>query len=141
MWLLSLGSCLCRCSDSQQGDDQSDECDSGADSERGRVAVDGGDPYRMRCRLRAGASVGGSQTAELALGGVDGDGRKYRQSERAVARGEMPPGRDLDLLARLFPALALQQLVITGELPGTAFAVQIMDDVVYPLATALAARK
>lgn len=85
--------------------------------------------------------MGGSQTAELALGGVDGDGRKYRQSERAVARGEMPPGRDLDLLARLFPALALQQLVITGELPGTAFAVQIMDDVVYPLATALAARK
>lgn len=59
--------------------------------------------------------------------------------ERAVARGEMPGGHDLDLLARLFPALALQQLVISGELPGTRFAHQIMDAVVYPLATAPAA--
>jgi hypothetical protein len=60
--------------------------------------------------------------------------------ERAVARGEMPVGHDLDLLARLFPALGLQQLVMSGELPGTAFARQIMDEVVYPLATAPAAR-
>jgi AcrR family transcriptional regulator len=60
--------------------------------------------------------------------------------ERAVARGEMPAGHDLDLLARLFPALGLQQLVMSGELPGTRFARQIMDEVVYPLATAPAAR-
>ena len=60
--------------------------------------------------------------------------------ERAVARGEMPVGHDLDLLARLFPALGLQQLVTSGELPGTRFARQIMDEVVYPLATAPAAR-
>jgi AcrR family transcriptional regulator len=59
--------------------------------------------------------------------------------ERAVARGEMPSGHDLDLLARLFPALALQQLVMSGELPDTRFAGQIMDEVVYPLATAPAA--
>lgn len=59
--------------------------------------------------------------------------------ERAVARGEMPGGHDLDLLARLFPALALQQLVMSGKLPGTRFAFQIMDEVVYPLATAPAA--
>jgi len=56
--------------------------------------------------------------------------------ERAVARGEMPGGHDLDLLSRLFPALALQHLVTSGELPGTRFACQIMDEVVYPLATA-----
>jgi AcrR family transcriptional regulator len=56
--------------------------------------------------------------------------------ERAVARGEMPGGHDLDLLASLFPALALQQLVMSGELPGTRLACQIMDEVVYPLATA-----
>ena len=56
--------------------------------------------------------------------------------ERAVARGEMPGGHDLDLLAGLFPALALQQLVMSGELPGTRLACQIMDEVVYPLATA-----
>jgi AcrR family transcriptional regulator len=56
--------------------------------------------------------------------------------ERAVARGEMPAGHDLDLLARLFPALGLQQVVTSGELPGTRLACQIMDEVVYPLATA-----
>src|SRR5262249_61660739 len=55
--------------------------------------------------------------------------------ERAVARGEMPGGHDLDLLARLFPALALHQLVMSGELPGTRLARQIMDEIVYPLAT------
>ena len=56
--------------------------------------------------------------------------------EQAVARGEMPDGHDLDVLARLFPALALQQLVMSGELPDTRFACQIMNEVVYPLATA-----
>ena len=60
--------------------------------------------------------------------------------ERAVARGEMPAGHDLDLLARLFPALGLQQIVTSGELPGTRLACQIMDEVVYPLATAPAVR-
>ena len=60
--------------------------------------------------------------------------------ERAVDRGEMPAGHDLDLLARLFPALGLQQLVMSGELLGARFARQIMDEVVYPLATAPAAR-
>jgi AcrR family transcriptional regulator len=59
--------------------------------------------------------------------------------ERAVARGEMPGGHDLDVLARLFPALALQQLVMSGELPDARFAAQIMNEVVYPLATAPAA--
>ena len=59
--------------------------------------------------------------------------------EQAVARGEMPDGHDLDVLARLFPALALQQLVMSGELPDTRFAAQIMNEVVYPLATAPAA--
>lgn len=56
--------------------------------------------------------------------------------ERAVARGEMPDGHDLDLLARLFPALVLQQLVISGEMPTARSARHIMDQVVYPLATA-----
>jgi hypothetical protein len=59
--------------------------------------------------------------------------------EQAVARGEMPGGHDLDLLARLFPALALQQLLASGELPDARFAAQVMNEVVYPLATAPAA--
>jgi AcrR family transcriptional regulator len=60
--------------------------------------------------------------------------------EQAVARGEMAGGHDLDLLARLFPGLALQQLVMTGEMPDTRFAAQIMNEVVYPLATGPAVR-
>ncbi|WP_165555648.1 TetR/AcrR family transcriptional regulator [Kribbella pittospori] len=56
--------------------------------------------------------------------------------ERAVTRGEMPAGHDLDLLARLFPALGLQQLVMSGELPDAQSARRMMDEVVYPLATA-----
>jgi AcrR family transcriptional regulator len=60
--------------------------------------------------------------------------------EQAVARGEMPGGHDLDLLARLFPGLALQQLVMTGELADARFAAQIMNEVVYPLATGPAVR-
>jgi hypothetical protein len=48
----------------------------------------------------------------------------------------MPPGHDLDVLARLFPALGLQQLVMTGELPDSRAACQLMDELVYPLATA-----
>jgi AcrR family transcriptional regulator len=59
-----------------------------------------------------------------------------RVFERAVARGEMPDGHDLDLLARLLPALALQQLVLSGELPYARFAYRIVEEVVYPLATA-----
>jgi len=56
--------------------------------------------------------------------------------ERAVARGEMPAGRDLELLARLFPALGLQQLVMSGEFLDAGSARYLMDEVVYPLATA-----
>ena len=55
--------------------------------------------------------------------------------EQAVARGEMPGGHDLDLLARLFPGMALQQLVMTGEFPDASFTARIMNEVVYPLAT------
>jgi AcrR family transcriptional regulator len=55
--------------------------------------------------------------------------------EQAMARGEMPGGHDLDLLAQLFPGLALQHLVMSGELPDTRLAAQIMNEVVYPLAT------
>ena len=60
--------------------------------------------------------------------------------EQAVTRGEMPAGHDLDLLARLFPGLALQQLVMSGETPDTGFAIQVMNEVIYPLATSPAAR-
>jgi hypothetical protein len=56
--------------------------------------------------------------------------------ERAVARGEMAPGRNLDLLVSLFSALLVQHLLTYGEMPETQFAEQVMHDVILPLATA-----
>ena len=56
--------------------------------------------------------------------------------ERAVARGEIAGDRDLDLLAVVFPAMALQHLVTHGEIPDTELAERIMATVVLPLAIA-----
>ena len=56
--------------------------------------------------------------------------------ERAVARGEIPQGRNLDLLVSVFPALALQHLLIFGELPDASFASKVMNDLILPLAVA-----
>ncbi len=55
--------------------------------------------------------------------------------ERAVARGEVAEDRDLDLLASLFPALMIQHLVTTGEIPDAQFAERVMHAVILPLAT------
>lgn len=60
--------------------------------------------------------------------------------ERAVDRGEIPEDRDLDLLASVFPALALHHVVTWGEVPGICFARRIIDEVLLPLATAPAVR-
>ena len=56
--------------------------------------------------------------------------------ERAVARGEVPEDRNLDLLVSLFSALAIQHLLTFGEIPEAQFAEQVMNDVILPLATA-----
>ncbi len=56
--------------------------------------------------------------------------------ERAEARGEMPKGHDLDLLASLFPAFVLQHLVISGGIPDPALAQRLIDAVILPLASA-----
>jgi AcrR family transcriptional regulator len=56
--------------------------------------------------------------------------------ERAVTRGEIPEGRNLDLLVSVFPAMAIQHLLIFGELPDASFTAQVMDELILPLATA-----
>lgn len=56
--------------------------------------------------------------------------------DRAVARGEIPRDRDVDLLALLFPSLALHHLLTVGTMPEAGFAQRIMEDVILPLATA-----
>lgn len=62
---------------------------------------------------------------------------QFRQVfERAVARGEIPQGRNLDLLISVFPALAIHHLLIYGELPDASFTAQVMNDLILPLAVA-----
>jgi AcrR family transcriptional regulator len=56
--------------------------------------------------------------------------------ERAVERGEISTERNLDLLVALLPALMIQQVLITGELPDTDFSTHVIHDVILPLATA-----
>ena len=56
--------------------------------------------------------------------------------ERAVQRGEISTERNLDLLVALLPALTIQQVLITGELPDTDFSTRVINDVILPLATA-----
>jgi AcrR family transcriptional regulator len=53
--------------------------------------------------------------------------------ERAVVRGEIASDRDLEFVAQLFPALALQHLVLNGEIPDAELAERIMTKVVLPL--------
>jgi AcrR family transcriptional regulator len=68
----------------------------------------------------------------LGRGGV----RLRQVFERAVARGEIPEGRNLDLLISVFPAMAVHHLLIFGELPDAAFAKQVMEELILPLAVA-----
>lgn len=56
--------------------------------------------------------------------------------QAAVARGEIDSDRNLDILIQLFPALMIQQVLITGELPNPDFACTVINDVVLPLAMA-----
>jgi AcrR family transcriptional regulator len=56
--------------------------------------------------------------------------------ERAVERGEVSRECNLDLLVSLFPALMIQQLLVTGEMPDAEFVAQVRRDVILPLATA-----
>jgi AcrR family transcriptional regulator len=56
--------------------------------------------------------------------------------DRAVARGEIAPDRNLDILVSVFPALMIHHLLTSGEIPEAHFAEQVMTEVIWPLATA-----
>jgi len=56
--------------------------------------------------------------------------------ERAVDRGEIPKERDLELIIEIVPALFVSRLLTSGKPPDLAFARRIVDEVIYPLATA-----
>jgi AcrR family transcriptional regulator len=56
--------------------------------------------------------------------------------EKAVARGEIPPERDLDLMAETAIALNVFRMVMKGEVPDRAFVRRVVDEILYPLLTA-----
>ena len=56
--------------------------------------------------------------------------------ERAVARGEVPRGRDLEFIIEIIPALFFSRVLTSGKPPDKAFAHRIVHEVIYPLATA-----
>jgi AcrR family transcriptional regulator len=51
---------------------------------------------------------------------------------RARDRGEIPPGRDLDLLAELIPALSTYRLMFTTTPPDARFLESIIDHAILP---------
>lgn len=55
--------------------------------------------------------------------------------ERAVARGEVPRGRDLEFIIEIIPALFFSRVLTSGKPPDKAFAHRIVHEVIYPLAT------
>jgi len=55
---------------------------------------------------------------------------------RAVARGEISEDRNIDMLAAVYPSMLFRRLMVTGELPDRQFAVDVMNDIILPLATA-----
>lgn len=56
--------------------------------------------------------------------------------ERAVSRGEIPRERDLELIIEIAPALFFSRVLTSGKPPDEAFARRIIEEVIYPLATA-----
>jgi AcrR family transcriptional regulator len=56
--------------------------------------------------------------------------------ERAVGRGEIPPERDLDLVAETALALNMFRTVMRGEVPDRPFVRRVVDEILYPLLTA-----
>ncbi len=54
--------------------------------------------------------------------------------ERAVARGEIPPERDLDLLTSVFPAMVAHRSLVAGRPVTVAYLRAVLEQVVLPLA-------
>ncbi|ROS31721.1 TetR/AcrR family transcriptional regulator [Cellulomonas sp. PhB150] len=55
--------------------------------------------------------------------------------ERALERGEIAPGRDLDMIATVAPAMIAYQKVVAGRKVGPEFIERMIDTIILPLAT------
>lgn len=56
--------------------------------------------------------------------------------DRAEQRGEIPPGRDLDMIATIAPAMISYQKVTSGKPLEPSYLERLIDTVILPLATA-----
>jgi AcrR family transcriptional regulator len=56
--------------------------------------------------------------------------------ERAAERGEIPPERDLDLLAQVGPAMVFHRVMLMAEPLDDDFITRLTDEVILPLARA-----
>lgn len=55
--------------------------------------------------------------------------------DRAERRGEIPPGRDLDMIATIAPAMISYQKVTSGKPLDPSYLERLVDSVIVPLAT------
>ncbi|MDM7832357.1 TetR/AcrR family transcriptional regulator [Cellulomonas edaphi] len=55
--------------------------------------------------------------------------------ERALHRGEIAPGRDLDMIATVAPAMIAYQKVVAGGKAGPDYIERMIDHIIVPLAT------
>ena len=56
--------------------------------------------------------------------------------ERAVARGEIAPIKNLDTVVSILPALVLHRVIVLGSVPDEQFFLSIIDQVILPLVQA-----
>jgi AcrR family transcriptional regulator len=59
--------------------------------------------------------------------------------ERAKERGEIAPGRDLDMIATVAPAMIAYQKLVAGTKIDAAYTQRMIDEIILPLATGRAA--
>jgi len=59
--------------------------------------------------------------------------------ERAIARGEIGPEVDIDLLAPALAGIVMHRLILVGELPTKELVTSVIDQIILPAATAAGA--
>ncbi len=101
---------------------------------------DFGGAERRQVAVLLGLVTAASRDPELraALSGplVDRPRRALTQMlERAAARGEIPPGRDIGLVADVVIAMSSMRFLL-GEVPDRDYLRRVFEEVVYPLVTA-----
>jgi AcrR family transcriptional regulator len=58
--------------------------------------------------------------------------------ERAVQRGEIPPGVDIELLAPALAGIVMHRLILVGEAPTRDLVTSVIDQIILPAAAAAA---